>query len=1685
MVSPRTQRHQSRNRSLPIRAAAMVSGKSSTTLPNKGRRRSSIAMDSISLGSPPAKKPKRNSTGSIFIKSAAANSQAANSTRGKGTSSTTSSKSKDKSSKSSTRSNDLLEADTESNSDGDKEKCASDRKPQSSVSYLKKGPRGKAKDGKTKESSICIDSSVSASDDDDDSNVSIISQPSYTPAAATTSSLPPSKKKRAETSSTNNPKPRKVPTIGFINNTNKLIQEEAKKEADDLLIDTENTKHWQIMIQRLTEYVDLFDSVEVPLYYAGGKKPSLGRWSKRMQKSLARFGNYNTGGHKCNRHVLHCDHSDTSYKLTVEEANTLVRLGFKAPKMLRQLNRSKKNKKSLENKDISVRLPNSLNGKDKSGKDKSGKIKSGKIKSGKHKSEKDKGGKDKGEKDNSEDNADDKLDVDKAAMPASKTPVSTIRRNSSHSGNERSSSSKKKAEEQDANNTPPELEAWLASIMSSTTTSKAATSGNNPVTKEKESTTNSQPVSKNNDATRSLGKTSSTTTTVTKSHSSPTRSATNDSTINTNTSTSNNNNNLNSKNHRKDSSPFKGERYVVTLPDTVKPGDRIKIQPDSTSTNLIGDVSFYIKCPPFSDDDNMVSIGQKRKIIVYAPGATALPTRLSSWKKERKRDERNNGESKKLKSPPHKKHKQARIKHTQQSPSMLLGKNRSKSRTADNNKHSPSSRSSALSSSSPNRRRSPFIFPPLPPPPKRLSFEQMKENVFWRVVWPMLSKRGWRIIPVCIPLPSPPTPMSSESTGSCNNSVAVATTIIGDETTSSISAPASQEPVTTKPTPNTVNHHQSSAISSTRSSINIITSNTTLPITTTATSTTAVSSKSAQKQKVFMAGDGEVLTYHYLPDRKTNAVATDTSSLDERLDLREEAFYMQNKNMTSPEVIAQEVSVSKPEVGVEAVTKNLTTVDTTLHAGSIITQPKMVVMAEVSQDGASLVSLPAASADLENGTHEKMTAKIRAEHGSNEGVAAPTFKMPVAVPNTPAKDIIHGEGAEIIMISDGDEDLKEGNDVDMDEVELHASPSAIYSTTATRPEGESNVDKLVSIKNTTTANVDVEMGSHMNAADKTCNDISEEPVKAPQHTTEQELKKYIDLSLATAAITPLSVTGKASITERPPEKKILQELPPKSAFVTAKFPNTTFANANEPIVPAGSLSTTSSEPAPPLSSSVTETNTALSTKTTMVTNNPESTQVLPLSIVSSISQISHPTPKPPSTASTLPTLRTTSSSTSGMSATTPTSVSSQHKKFPIVHRAPEYPNRFFFRTWQDVMTFLLDGADPNLFHPSNFIHPRTVANAPTFTSTLPSVHKVWHPQTGNIVGAPNFNLESSTGVVNINALNLCFHANPLTKEIQARYVLEMTGLHQKATIDEELYKQKKDAHIAAVAKSTSPHTGVNTTSSRNYEGVEMRMTQRQRDMWKNIRDVYPKKTSRVGHKFQAIDLPLPKSKEFWNDYTDSLEQCDLIWSPQGAAQSSSPTNDILQFLSAVPANKIESAISHSHSFNYSIACLNSHLETVVPLDGSDWSTETKNMFHNEILLKRKEFVDVCTESTLNKSVDNLLTYYYKRYKHTTDYAILKKARQVDRENERSDDERNEDECAVCKKLGDLICCDGCERAYHLGCIRPALSKIPEGEWHCIACRGDDVDTTKGKTKKRELWQLGARVLPIFLRWCVG
>eukprot|EP00094_Tigriopus_californicus_P011143 TCALIF_10753-PA protein Name:"Similar to E(bx) Nucleosome-remodeling factor subunit NURF301 (Drosophila melanogaster)" AED:0.03 eAED:0.03 QI:0/0.85/0.75/0.87/1/1/8/257/2554 len=52
---------------------------------------------------------------------------------------------------------------------------------------------------------------------------------------------------------------------------------------------------------------------------------------------------------------------------------------------------------------------------------------------------------------------------------------------------------------------------------------------------------------------------------------------------------------------------------------------------------------------------------------------------------------------------------------------------------------------------------------------------------------------------------------------------------------------------------------------------------------------------------------------------------------------------------------------------------------------------------------------------------------------------------------------------------------------------------------------------------------------------------------------------------------------------------------------------------------------------------------------------------------------------------------------------------------------------------------------------------------------------------------------------------------------------------------------------------------------------------------------------------------------------------------------------------------------------------------------------------------------------------------------------------------------NEEHCRVCHRLGEMLVCDTCPGVYHLGCLEPAMTEVPDEEWRCYVCEANDIE----------------------------
>lgn len=55
-------------------------------------------------------------------------------------------------------------------------------------------------------------------------------------------------------------------------------------------------------------------------------------------------------------------------------------------------------------------------------------------------------------------------------------------------------------------------------------------------------------------------------------------------------------------------------------------------------------------------------------------------------------------------------------------------------------------------------------------------------------------------------------------------------------------------------------------------------------------------------------------------------------------------------------------------------------------------------------------------------------------------------------------------------------------------------------------------------------------------------------------------------------------------------------------------------------------------------------------------------------------------------------------------------------------------------------------------------------------------------------------------------------------------------------------------------------------------------------------------------------------------------------------------------------------------------------------------------------------------------------------------------------------------CAICGEPGFLIICDGCDEGFHMTCVDPPLTSVPEGDWFCPNCAEDTYSGVPARSR---------------------
>ncbi|KAL7465963.1 hypothetical protein ACHAXS_006268 [Conticribra weissflogii] len=204
------------------------------------------------------------------------------------------------------------------------------------------------------------------------------------------------------------------------------------------------------------------------------------------------------------------------------------------------------------------------------------------------------------------------------------------------------------------------------------------------------------------------------------------------------------------------------------------------------------------------------------------------------------------------------------------------------------------------------------------------------------------------------------------------------------------------------------------------------------------------------------------------------------------------------------------------------------------------------------------------------------------------------------------------------------------------------------------------------------------------------------------------------------------------------------------------------------------------------------------------------------------------------------------------------------------------------------------------------------------------------------------------------------------------------------------------------------------------------------------------KHSRIGSEYQVRSLP--RSRDFNTGGSMDFIQ-DHYWDPDKAS------NDAFTFLHSLRHEDREKTFVTIHKANYDITSIPHPTKSTWEVLAEDESFSQE--FHEKIMHCKKQmgalascFDKLFPSSTKNEVIGFCNWYYYHKYKQSRNYYVLKALLKGGRINS----DRNSDDCAICDDGGNLICCDSCEKSFHLECLNMQSSDVENiGNWSCPEC----------------------------------
>ncbi|DBA00550.1 TPA: hypothetical protein N0F65_006454 [Lagenidium giganteum] len=223
---------------------------------------------------------------------------------------------------------------------------------------------------------------------------------------------------------------------------------------------------------------------------------------------------------------------------------------------------------------------------------------------------------------------------------------------------------------------------------------------------------------------------------------------------------------------------------------------------------------------------------------------------------------------------------------------------------------------------------------------------------------------------------------------------------------------------------------------------------------------------------------------------------------------------------------------------------------------------------------------------------------------------------------------------------------------------------------------------------------------------------------------------------------------------------------------------------------------------------------------------------------------------------------------------------------------------------------------------------------------------------------------------------------------------------------------------------------------------------------------------RVGDAFQAEIPALLSAEEQEKQRREALvatSRCKQQWNATRFAEE-----EVTEFLrSYCRLNEVETGLQCLHDGDYDVAkavqLINGSRRRKLRKQRQRLEAVSEEQFEHAVLKYGKKFFLIQRE--LNKpqlSTSDIVGRFYE-WKTSTAYARWRervkarknkeraRLRQWDESDESDHSDFHNEYCELCFTGGQLLCCDGCERAFHFSCVSPPIKDVPKDDWFCSHC----------------------------------